>query len=209
MSLFYQAAEQNTQGVHALVNGDATTAIQAMSESIKGLKISLASSPASPEACDEESSGLKVSAVKIPLLENELFSQAMVFSSVEATHGKSELNACAASVIFNLSLAYHIRSLRTNNSALSHKAEKLYGMVIRLLDVSPCRSKQDILIRLGTINNLIQMRLQSNRSYEDIQKHAQSLTSCVHSLDFLQEPQIQDLLVHVLLVQRPVVAVAA
>jgi hypothetical protein len=214
-SLFQQAVKLNHEGICSLLQGDQTSSIQSMSEAIKFMKLALLSET-NTNACRPMSvsplcsSGC--SSVEIPpsskASDTIVFNQAIMIPTNETRiRNNSEMNICTSAVIFNLALAYH--SLGDVKSMA--KAETLYALVIKLFDSNPALcARTALIVKLAAINNLSQIRY-SNGDYSSAREGASQVSGFIRQMEgaMLDEPDVQRLLMQVLLLKPPTAAPAA
>jgi hypothetical protein len=112
-------------------------------------------------------------------------------------------------VIFNLALAHHHVAI-TSDAGYLPKAEKLYAMVLKLLDGAALYMRTAVVVKLATINNLSQIRFE-NGDFEPAREGLSHITSFLRQANnaLLEEPEVLGLLMNVLLLKAPRVAPAA
>ena len=214
MSLFAEAASLNNQAIVSLIEGDDRVAIKSMTDAIKLLKEELAK-PVTAVFADLKSTtdAGDFEAFEIPDCRSsdhhhEIFNQAIHLPYI---HERSHLvvQVYSAAVIFNLALAHHRQGLHGNN-VYRQKAVKLYSMVLRILDDSLIDFRTAVMVKLATINNLAQIQF-SNGDYQEAQTGLSHLPGVVRLArsDVLADPQVQRLLMTVLMIREPKLAAAA
>jgi hypothetical protein len=215
MSFFEQASRLNNEGVAALLEGDDTIAIDTMTKSIKmmkkelskpGTQLSAFKSDISSDAADQV-----MDTVEIPGMdssETALFNQAINIPS-EGEQTDLNVHVYSAAVIFNLALAHHHVAI-TSDAAYLPKAEKLYAMILKLLDDVALHLRIAVIIKLATINNLSLIRFE-NGDFELAREGLTHLSNVVRQANnaLLEEPEVQQLLMNVLLLKAPRLAPAA
>lgn len=214
MSLFQEAAQLNNQGVIALIEGDDAFAIEAMTKSIKMMKQELAKP--SSESCDAKPTSAcepELRTVEIPDMEcsddqHEIFNQA-IHIPCDGDESEIDIHVYSSAVIFNLALAHHRQGLQ-GVAASQQKALKLYSMVLKVLDDSLFEFRTAVMVKLATVNNLSQIQF-ANGDYEEAKEGLNHLAGFLRiaSGDILAEPQVQGLLMNVLMYRAPKVAAAA
>ena len=212
MSLFQQAAQLNNEGIAFLVNGNQKAAIGSMSQAIKLLKAEL--SQTDPSTLKYDSSAVYsqgTQTVEITCMESSdtiVFNQAIQIPAHDNELTQFDLNIHTCAVIFNLALAHHFEG----DAVCLAKAEKLYGMVLKLLNGSALNVHTALVAKLACINNLSQIRY-SRGDYKNAQEGLSQVSGFIRqSLSnqaVLEEPDIQGLLMNALLLRAPKVAAAA
>lgn len=121
-----------------------------------------------------------------------------------------ELNLYSAVVIFNLALAYQASSCHT---VYASKAEKLYCMVLRLLDDDTCRHiRIAFLMKLASMSHLAHIRYYTgfpNGAREQMRRLTYFVRRMTSQAAVLQEPAVQGLLLNALVLKEPPAAAAA
>jgi hypothetical protein len=213
MSLFEQATELNNEGVTALLEGESQAAINAMTKSIKLMKQELAKpkkdrkSKFSRTAASEQ----EVRSVEIPETnssETIVFNQAIIIPS-DGEQSEIDIHVYSAIVIFNLALAHHLQASKGDTACMA-KAEKFYAMVLKLVDDGACHMRIAVVVKLASINNLSQIRY-AKGDFEHARDGLDQLSSFLRRTNqaLFEEPQVQGLLMHALLLKAPKVAPAA
>jgi hypothetical protein len=208
MSLFQQAAQLNNQGINALIQGDLVSAIQSMTNAIKLMKAALFDAG---DCSVTSSQAHQAHTIIIPSMN---YSETIVFNQlvqIPITDSVSELdmNIYISAVLFNLALAHQY----LGSSVGINKAEKLYGMVLQLLDNTPLFAMRlALVVRLGRINNLSQIRY-SKGDYHNAHEGLRLVTTFLRESStgqaLFEDPEIQGLLMNVLLLNAPSAASAA
>jgi hypothetical protein len=215
MSFFEQAACLNNEGVTALLEGDDTSAIDAMTKSIKKMKKELSKPGTELRAfksdISSDAADLVMDTVEIPGVnssETALFNQAINIPC-QGEQTDLDVHVYSAAVIFNLALAHHHAAI-TSDAGYLPKAEKLYAMVLKLLDDAALHLRTAVVIKLATINNLSQIRFE-NGDFELAREGLSHLSNFVRQTNnaLLEEPEVQGLLMNVLLLKVPRMAPAA
>jgi hypothetical protein len=208
MSRFERAAQLNNVGVTALLEGDQDTAIIFMTNSIKMMKQALTKS-SSGGSHKSKHSDQDAHTVELPDMDTEtiVFNQAIRIPTDEP-EDEIDIHVSSAAVIFNLALAHHHKASKTGKVAYLSKAEKLYAMVLRVLNDGASRTAN--LVKLASINNMSQIRF-ANGDYEQASEGLSHLISFMRQAgdSVFQEPKVQGLLMNVLLLKAPRVAPAA
>ena len=214
MSLFAEATALNNQAIVALVEGDDTFAIKSMTDSIKLLKLELAK-PVTATFADMISASHigDFKTVEIPDCQSsdhhhEIFNQAIHLPCLgDGSH--LVVQVYSAAVIFNLALAHHRQGIR-GNTTCRQKAVKLYDMVLRILDDSLIDFRTAVMVKLATINNLAQIQFATG-DYQKARTGLSYLPGFIRHarVDVLADPQVQRLLMTVLMIREPKVAAAA
>jgi hypothetical protein len=213
MSLFEQATQLNNEGVTALLEGESQAAIDAMTESIKLMKQELSKttedskSDCSATASEQE----EVRSVEIPQTDSFdtiVFNQAIIIPSDEE-QSDIDIHVYSAAVIFNLALAHHHQASKGDTDCMA-KAEKLYAMVLKLIDDGACHMRIAVVVKLASMNNLSQIRY-AKGEYENALEGLNQLSSYLRRTNqaLFEEPQVQGLLMNALLLKAPKVAPAA
>lgn len=213
MSLFEQAARLNNEGVTALLEGDDTSAIDAMTKSIKIMKKKLSNSGTELSAFKfdvSDAADQVLDTVEIPDMnssESTIYNQAINIPC-EGEQTDLEVHVYAAAVIFNLALAHHHRAI--SDAAYLPKAEKLYTLVLKMLEDAALHMRTAVVVKLATINNLSQIRFE-NGDFEHAREGLSQITSFLRQASnaLLEEPEVLGLLMNVLLLKAPRVAPAA
>lgn len=213
MSIFEQAAKLNNRGIISLIEGRDSHAIDTMTESIKLMKQELRKDGAQMKDFKAALSGQcsDLSTVEIPDMDTDdqyaAFNHA-IHISYESSEPRFDIQMYSAAVIFNLALAHH-RLVMQGDKSLVEKTVKLYSLVLKLLENWECH-KGIAIIKLAAINNLAQMRF-ANGEYEHAREGLDHLSAFMRKANnaLLDEPEVQGLLMNVLLLKAPKVAPAA
>ena len=224
LSLFHQAAELNNEGIRSLVEGKSTKGLDSLTNAIKLMKRELAQqkdddSCASDDSSTSSSDDIGISTVKLPMsslasgsYHHHDHSSSCLFDEVFliplSSSRRQDIHFYSAAIIFNLALAHHL----IGTKSYQVKAEKLYSMILKLLGSSMMESRTAVLVKLASIHNLAQLRLDCG----DYEKFSEGLThvsqimgnSVVESM-IEDDAAIQGLLMNVLLLKAPKVAPAA
>jgi hypothetical protein len=211
MSLFQQAANLNNKGINFLLEGDERSAIQTMALSIKLMKAALLDEFVQQVAPHTS----RIQDTRSIIIHSMESSDTIVFNqvvyipeTVTETPSEFDMNIYTSAVIFNLALAHQA----VGSQACLNKAEKLYGMVLKLLDDSMLNSHIALIVNLGCINNLSQIRY-SNGDYENAQEGLSHVSYFMQKSStnqaMFEEPEVLGLLMNVLLLKAPSVASAA
>ena len=221
MDRFAQAARLNNQGVAALLEGDDKAAVAALTQSINIMKQELSnvtedndttkSAPFSSDDCENSSTTVELPGFHVTQ-DSYIFADAINIPE----HGDQtvvDLQIYSAAVIFNLALAVHREGNTSGNASSMAKAQKLYLMVLEVLNDQYMNSRVAVIVKLAAINNLSQIRFDCGE-YELAREGLAHLSTFMRTSDntsdaMLEEPKIQDLLVNVLLLKAPVIAPAA
>lgn len=215
-SFFQEAARLNNDGVTALIEGDEATSIDVLMSTVKMMKqyiassdqtFSLASGSGNSPDCFES-----FSFVEIPSKMNDghfFFHQAIKMPCDEEIFSPLDVYVFSAAVIFNLALSHHIQG--AENIKARKKAEKLYATIMNVLDDRVVHMQSALLLKLSCINNMAHIRLE-NGEFDQIQDAlVGELEALVKSTDkhLLEGPEVQELLMSVLLLEKPKFAAAA
>jgi hypothetical protein len=89
------------------------------------------------------------------------------------------------------------------------KAEKLYAMVLKLVDDGACHMRIAVVVKLASINNLSQIR-HAKGDYEHAREGLDQLSSFLRRTNqaLFEEPQVQGLLMNALLLKASSTKVA-
>jgi hypothetical protein len=223
MDIFAQAARLNNQGVTALLEGDDKAAVAALTQSITIMKQELSkvtenddmtkSAPFSSDDDREDST----TTVKLPGFHGAQDSYIFADAINIPEHGDQtvlDIQIYSAAVIFNLALVAHREGNTILGNASSRaKAQKLYLMVLKVLNNQYMNNRVAVIVKLAAINNLSQIRFDCGE-YELAREGLTHLsifmqTSGNTSDAMLEEPKIQGILMNVLLLKAPVIAPAA
>ena len=205
---FSQASRLNNEGVMALAYGDHVTALHNLTQSIQQMKhLALHQNDSSVST---QTNALHLSAkqdfqtMEISLCRSHsptaFFNQAILLpqNSNETRERSQVLSAC---VIFNLGLTHQYVGDNV-------KAERLYGLASKLL--SNCSlSRLGLFVKMATVHNLVQIHL-TNDDGDLVQQVLEDMAGLLHqNARLMDEPQIQELLIGSLLLQKPRLAPAA
>jgi hypothetical protein len=162
-----------------------------------------------------------------------LFHQGILFSAEDCsstsngqwtTTGPDEVLVCTAAVVLNLALCYHRKGEKSGLAAFTTKAEKLYSMALQLLGSSnnSCNNNSTLCIlglvlQLASLNNLLGIQWESGNYQHDHRQQegilAQIRQFLIHNnigtIPWLQEANIQGLIMNIMLLKPPQVAPAA
>jgi hypothetical protein len=216
MEFFAQAARLNNQGVTALLEGDDKAAVAALTQSIKMMKQDM-SKPSNSDmkksitlSDDCEHSTVELPGFRGGAQESYIFTEAI---TIPENGERSELDTqiYSAVVIFNLALTVH-REGKNGKIESMVKAQKLYTMVLKILD-NQCMNRVAVIAKLASINNLSQIRFDCGE-YELARQGLDHVSAFLRASGntnnaMLEEPEIQGLLINVLLLKAPVIAPAA
>jgi hypothetical protein len=222
MDLFAQAARLNNQGVAALLEGDDKAAAATLTQSIKIMKQELSkvtafddmtkSAPFSSDDC-VHSTTVELPGFHHGAQDSYIFTDAINIPE----HGDQtvvDLQIYSAAVIFNLALAVHREGNTIGNASSSMaKAQKLYLMVLKVLNNQYMNNRVAVIVKLAAINNLSQIRFDCGE-YELAREGLAHLSAFMRTSGntsdaMLEEPKIQGLLMNVLLLKAPVISPAA
>jgi hypothetical protein len=220
MDLFAQAARLNNQGVAALLEGDDKAAAATLTQSIKIMKQELSkvtafddmtkSAPFSSDDCGHSTT------VELPGFHGAQDSYIFTDAINIPEHGDQtvvDLQIYSAAVIFNLALAVHREGNTIGNALSMAKAQKLYLMVLKVLNNQYMNNRVAVIVKLAAINNLSQVRFDCGE-YELAREGLHHLSAFMRTSGntsdaMLEEPKIQGLLMNVLLLKAPFIAPAA
>ena len=226
MTPFQQAVKFNNEAVTALLEGNYSTAVESLTNSIKAMKqqLSNAAKPTQTDKTDSLSfSSRNLSIVELPVPEDQqdsfLFNNVFVIPDTDNDElPAADINMYTAAVVFNMALAHH----RQRNQPLK-KTEKLYQMTLKVLGhqsyhPNSCSCYMSLVIQLASINNLSQLHSNTHgmedMAMEVVQKLC-NVVSLVGTVDndnhgmFFDDRYLQELLVNVLFLKAPEVAAAA
>ena len=221
MNTFAQAARLNNQGVAALLEGKDMAAVAALTRSIKMMKKEIFLKPASSAHSDimKKSATLsddcEYSAVELPgfqgAKESYLFTGAIAIPE-NGDQSESNTQIYSAVVVFNLALAVH-REGKNGKIESMAKAQKLYTVILEVLN-NQCMNRVAVIVKLAAINNLSQIRFDCGEYYELAREGLDHLSAFMRAggntnRAVLEKPEIQGLLMNVLLLKEPVFAPAA
>jgi tetratricopeptide (TPR) repeat protein len=207
MSIFEEAARLNNEGVIALSKGDNQTAIDKLTQSIKWMKQELTKPGTDLRTMKSNTTDYEEEAtqtVEIPEVDSAIaFNQAI---AIPSTTGQDKNDLCidvySAAVIFNLALALQ-------HKGEEKKAERLYSIVLKLLLNEHCHLRIAVLVKLASLNNLSQIRF-ANGDFESAREGLDQLSGFLRRAAWnFEEPEVQGLLMNVLLLKVPNVAPAA
>ena len=205
MSLFAKAALLNNEGVEALSRGNCKEAIVKLSHSIKWMKQGLSSQaePGPKSALNkfEEEDTYTVELSEVD--SSTTFNEAILIPSTSAVCVDDlQLHVYSAATIFNLALAHQILGEE-------YKAERLYAMVLKLLLDDHCHIRTAVMVKLASIYNISQIRF-AKGDLVRAQQGLDELAGFLNSASWVfEEPDVQGLLINVLLLKAPKVAAAA
>jgi len=201
--------------------------VETLAQSIKVLKRLLVA-PTIRRTIDapQSNSSNYISTIQLPIHQQHggscVFNQAFQIPEMEEVTTLRDVRINAAAVTFNLALAHQLQ-VHGRRCALE-KAESLYQMSLKLLDMQS--NQQDsctsLIVQLASINNLSQIHLDvsgdtfhCNMMATKAVRQVRSFVSMVQSpngtnggLSF-DDPNVQELLMNVLLLKSPQVAPAA
>eukprot|EP00934_Nitzschia_sp_Nitz4_P006666 Nitzschia sp. Nitz4//scaffold103_size77763//56274//56918//NITZ4_005448-RA/size77763-processed-gene-0.11-mRNA-1//1//CDS//3329532337//6656//frame0 len=214
MTFLEQAIQLSNEGVVSLSEGDNVRAVEVLAESIKLFKSEMVtrSSKQDLDKSAYSNAGGDFKTVEVPDMDSEehcvAFNQA-IHLPCELEDNDANVQMCSATVIFNLAIAHHHQFLGTDKSK-KDKAIKLYSMVLKLLEDVDQRNKTAMVVKLATINNLAHIRFTSG-DYESARSDMDQLSGFMRHVNqtVLEEPEVQGLLMNVLMVRTPRVAPAA
>jgi hypothetical protein len=232
-----EAIRINSMGVSALLSGDENLAVTSCAESIKIMKGLLstltigADHERAPRSFLHQSTVGDCSwSVELPNVEvhghvmqdSILFNQAINipdFGPHCPLPSESDIHVCTAVFIFNLAIAHHRQGKKTGLAALTVKAEKLYSMILKLLgDDSTNNTVIGVLVKLASVNNLLEIRLESGDyvlAREGLGQVSKMLRCCtatsqgISNVPTLQDSNVKCLLMNILLLRPPNAAPAA
>jgi hypothetical protein len=221
--LFQKAAHLNDKGITALIEGDEMVAIEAMVKAIELLKAGLLKLDHSPcsRCSNRQFHGVTIRkhSANLESLESIAFDQAIRIPTDLVEPSADDITVYISAVLFNLALAYHSTAAASEDVLHRLKAtttaEKLYGLVSRmLLDDSAFFGVQTVLVvKLACISNSTQLQY-SRGDYKVAREDRRLMLSWLlrqpaSSQGMIEDPQIQRLLMLILLVRPPTVAAAA
>jgi hypothetical protein len=220
MDIFAQAARHNNQGVIALLDGNDEAAVAALSQSLKMMKQELSKpSNAYGEKSATLSDNCEHSTVELPGLqqgsqESYIFAEAITIPE-HGDHSEVDTHIYSAVVVFNLALAVHNEGNKNGKIASMAKAQKLYVMILKILKNNECMNNRvGVLVKLAAINNLSQIRFDCGE-YELAREGLHHLSAFIraggNTNDALSDegPEIQGLVMNILLLKAPLLAPAA
>jgi hypothetical protein len=241
MDLFLHAARLNNEGVTALLEGKDEAAVASLIRSIEMMKQELLSNydrrttinsanPASSANngdfskgdgyCDHRSSrNTDTPPVHLPGFQAEgdassvLFTRAVVIPEVRRNgNEEQDIHIYTAAVIFNMALVYHRQGKRSDTTVCMKKAEKLYSMLLQILNNDMSTKRVALTTRLAAINNLSQVRFERGEYELARTEGLRYLSAFMHDCGnqpMLEEPEIQSLILNILLLDAPKIAPAA
>jgi hypothetical protein len=225
MNLFSEAARLNNQGITALMEGgEDSIALDSLTKSIKMMKRELSKSgtylknKALKSAHYDSSDSCELSTIEWPespgTQEPYIFSKAFTIPEIVDVNELDVVHFYSAFVVFNLALAHHRKGKRGADAAYIVKAKALYSIVLKLFDNNSL-SRTVILVKLAAINNMSQicfdLGLYDELACEGL-GHISSFmrsSSGTSNQSVFDEPEVQSLLINVLLLKAPYVAPAA
>ena len=182
MSLFQEAARLNNVGVASLQQGDYDAAIHSMGDSIHRLQQDLSSVRwSSPPSYMVKSNFTLQILSRIEIVEIvpkmmlecsvspstvgtlTMFNEAVKIPEVDAHPAhNADVNIYSSAVLYNLALVHQLAASSQKGDASRKflgKAEKLYTMVLKLLDndTALVNVRTTLILQLASINNLSQM----------------------------------------------------
>ena len=232
MGLFQLAARLNNEGITALLAGNYETGVQAMLKSIEVIKQLIITSSADVQTESQLSSSDNIFIVEIPMKEGRrdtyTFNKAFELPESEEKTNLRDISTYGATVTFNSALAYQLLGDRASLA----KAESLYQMALKLLEWQSFHPNicMGLIVKLAAINNLSQVHLDTKgdtyhctvmatEAVQQVRSFVSMDRSCVGSDHgfcfednhevFFEDPQVQGLLMNVLLLDTPHVAPAA
>jgi hypothetical protein len=159
-----------------------------------------------------------------------LFHRAISFSALTATAPTpDEVVVCTTAVVFNLALCYHRKGIKSGRAVFTAKAEKLYSMALQLLGSTSGSSSNSnnnnnstmsllgLVLHLTSLNNLlgIQWEAGNYQHYHHQREGVLGLSrqflilNTIHTIPWLQEVNVQGLIMNIMLLQPPQVAPVA
>jgi hypothetical protein len=218
------ALQVNNQGVSLLLEGRDQEGVRCLSQSLSLIKSRIGGNytdePMSIMSTTggEEKAALHEATFPLPNFEDAhsfLYTAALAFSADcdDSLINESNSHVYSAVVIFNLALAYHRQGKKLGKSACLVKAERMYEMVIRLLDSEADYQGTALLVKLATLNNLSLLH-HEQRNYESAQNGFELLAWTIRSApssSMLSSSQmdVDAMLLNVLFVSVPSIAPAA
>jgi hypothetical protein len=141
-----------------------------------------------------------------------VFNQAIRIPAGAELASDFEKSIYTSTAVFNYALARHFKASSGDAISMS-KVEKLYAMVLKMLDNNGiCWNLHiAIVIKLACINNLSQIRY-SNGDYENGREGFLQVSRFIRKSSnqtIFEEPKIRGLLMNILLLMPPFVAPAA
>lgn len=212
MTLFFQeAARLNNSGIEALAQGNEQKAIVILMQTIKMMKKILAKTDINQlQSNEEESHTDRLQTIEIPEItctEEFFFNEAIKIPC----NGKAtvlDIYMYSAAVIFNLALAHHAKAATDSKYLL--KAEELYATIPKLLDDRVSHMRPAVILTLASINNMSYIRFE-NGNFDQIKEGLAEVNGLLKNTNniLFEEPEVQGLLMNVLLLKNPKVAAAA
>jgi tetratricopeptide (TPR) repeat protein len=215
MNSLHQSISLNNEGVALLQNGDNRAAVGRLTEALSISKIELGYLQDNPSVSmnsfnnETHHASLVHSSTPLRGLHDEnyfIFNQALTLSALtDVVSYAHTLQACCASIILNLALAYH-RQARLGNRICLIKAMKLYKMALRLSWNAPI-TETTLTVRVAAANNMAQISLEQG----DYKKARQELEGVAYLIRFpgLEEDLRSGLLLNVLMVKDAPYAASA
>ena len=209
-SVFHEAAKLNNEGAQALRKADCSAAVKSMTISIQMMKEELSKSSAAMEENVFSTSDMAVETTEIPQANGRIsFPHVFNISAVSPLQEgcTPDIHVSCAAVIYNLAMVHHCQG----GDSYLRKAQTLYSMALRILDARSCLSHFAVLLKLGALNNMLQIR-QERSDFENVSEDLSQISSLLHKAiadAIFEESTLNNLFLNMLLFCVPTVAPAA
>lgn len=209
--VFEEATCLNNFGVAALVDGAERKAIEAFTTSIKVMKQVLKPGTDIKTLKSNGSRVQQLNTVEIPDVcsSETFFFREAIEIPFEGEETPLDIYVYSAAVIFNLALAHQVHAAKGNLTFLS-KAERLYKTILKLIGNDIGHMRAAVMLKLASINNMSYIRFE-NGNFKEAREGLSQLNQLMKNADqkVFEEPEVQGLLMSVLLLKDPKVAPAA
>jgi hypothetical protein len=213
------ALQLNNQGVALLLERRDEEAVPFFSQSLSLIKFRIGNYTDEPMSMStgEEKAALHEATFPLPNFEDThsfLYTEALTFSADcdDRLINESNSHVYSAVVIFNLALVYHRQGKKLGKTACLLRAERMYEMVIRLLNSEGDNQGTAFHVKLATLNNLSLLQ-QEQSNYESAQKGfellAWTISSAPSSMLSYSQMDVDAMLLNVLFASAPLIAPAA
>jgi hypothetical protein len=230
MNLFEHPIRLNNEGIAFMAKEKDEEAIDCLLRSIKLMKKELIMKASTMDEVQDHNQSTSSDALvrdqgndhstfTVPGMDdgqNCIFAEAITFpQEFEIVPDEQDIQVYSAAIIFNLALVFHAKGKRggEGNSSFLIRAEKLYVMVLKVITctVHARPNRTSVLVKLGSINNLSQIRYERGEfdHSQEGRLYISNFLNTSGSDHFINEPNIQGLLINVLLLKAPKVAPAA
>ena len=148
----------NNDGVTKLLMGQGVEAVLAFKRALIALKTSLVQIPDHTQRQVATSPNVMYVSVGLPVCEERyyIFSRAWIFPPIETGMAEKMFPLHSSLILFNIGLAYHIRSLEGSNGRLLRDAYYFYTVSLQLLSSVPTDVSEHVIapLELACQNNL-------------------------------------------------------